>query len=79
MFSSSLNNADCSGLYCRVQALGICQGLVDAKWLESITGDDVFRDEYLLYRPGEVCATTVLNTLKSIKHTSKSHSKINKK
>ena len=43
------------GLRCRVQALGICQGLVDAKWLESITGDDVFRDEYLLYRPGEVC------------------------
>lgn len=39
----------------REQAIAIGQALVDAKWLECITStEQVFHDEYALYRPGEV-------------------------
>ena len=40
--------------------MGICQGLLDAKWLESITGEDVFRDEYVLYKAGAVSSLLIL-------------------
>ena len=39
----------------RVQAVAIGQALVDAQWLEGITSaDQIFQDEYALYKPGEV-------------------------
>ena len=39
----------------REQAKVIGQALVDAHWLECVTcQEQVFRDEYSLYRPGQV-------------------------
>ena len=43
----------CSTPY-RDQAIAIGQALLDAKWLESVTGSEMFRDDYALYREGEV-------------------------
>ncbi|XP_033114727.1 1-phosphatidylinositol 3-phosphate 5-kinase-like [Anneissia japonica] len=38
----------------RVQAVAIGQALLDAKWIECATrNEQLFRDEYALYRPGE--------------------------
>ncbi|XP_075464574.1 1-phosphatidylinositol 3-phosphate 5-kinase isoform X4 [Ascaphus truei] len=36
----------------RAQAIAICQALVDGRWLDCVTHhDQLFRDEYALYRP----------------------------
>ena len=44
-------------LYCRAQAIAIGQALVDGRWLDCVTHhDQVFRDEYALYRPLQVTA-----------------------
>lgn len=39
----------------RVQAIAIGQALVDGRWLECVSHhDQLFRDEYALYRPLQV-------------------------
>ncbi|XP_072033256.1 1-phosphatidylinositol 3-phosphate 5-kinase-like [Amphiura filiformis] len=40
----------------RDQAVAIGQALLDAMWLESVTGSELFRDEYALYKPGETAS-----------------------
>ena len=46
----------------RLQAIAIGQALLDAKWLECVTSQDqIFRDEYALYRAGEVCHKPIKN------------------
>jgi len=41
----------------RVQAIAIGQALVDGRWLECVSHhDQLFRDEYALYRPLQVKA-----------------------
>lgn len=40
----------------RAQAIAIGQALVDGRWLDCVTHhDQIFRDEYALYRPLQVC------------------------
>lgn len=40
---------------CRAQAIAIGQALVDGRWLDCVTHhDQLFRDEYALYRPLQV-------------------------
>lgn len=40
---------------CRAQAIAIGQALVDGRWLDCVThNDQLFRDEYALYRPLQV-------------------------
>lgn len=42
-------------LCCRAQAIAIGQALVDGRWLDCVTHhDQLFRDEYALYRPLQV-------------------------
>lgn len=42
-------------VFCRVQAIAIGQALVDGRWLDCVTHhDQLFRDEYALYRPLQV-------------------------
>lgn len=42
-------------LHCRAQAIAIGQALVDGRWLDCVTHhDQLFRDEYALYRPLQV-------------------------
>lgn len=49
-------------VFCRAQAIAIGQALVDGRWLDCVTHhDQVFRDEYALYRPLQV--TTPENRL----------------
>jgi len=50
----------------RAQAIAIGQALVDGRWLDCITHhDQLFRDEYALYRPLQVAAgITQLNESK---------------
>lgn len=50
----------------RAQAIAIGQALVDGRWLDCVTHhDQIFRDEYALYRPLQVsdlnyiCVTTL--------------------
>lgn len=44
-------------LFCRAQAIAIGQALVDGRWLDCVTHhDQLFRDEYALYRPLQVIA-----------------------
>lgn len=44
-------------LCCRAQAIAIGQALVDGRWLDCVTHhDQLFRDEYALYRPLQVTA-----------------------
>lgn len=45
-------------LYSRAQGVAVGQDLVDHGWIESLpaTEEDVFKDEYMLYQPGKVCA-----------------------
>lgn len=39
----------------RAQAIAIGQALVDGRWLDCVTHhDQIFRDEYALYRPLQV-------------------------
>lgn len=49
-------------IFCRVQAIAIGQALVDGRWLDCVTHhDQLFRDEYALYRPLQV--TTLDNRI----------------
>lgn len=42
-------------VFYRVQAIAIGQALVDGRWLDCVTHhDQLFRDEYALYRPLQV-------------------------
>lgn len=44
-------------VFCRAQAIAIGQALVDGRWLDCVTHhDQLFRDEYALYRPLQVAA-----------------------
>ena len=45
----------CLLIHCRAQAIAIGQALVDGRWLDCVThNDQLFRDEYALYRPLQV-------------------------
>lgn len=49
-----LKNCFCS-YTSRVQAIAIGQALVDGRWLDCVSHhDQLFRDEYALYRPLQV-------------------------
>lgn len=49
-----LKNCPCS-YTSRVQAIAIGQALVDGRWLDCVSHhDQLFRDEYALYRPLQV-------------------------
>ena len=48
----------------REQAKVIGQALVDAQWLECVTDQEQqFKDEYSLYRPGQVSMTVLFSLL----------------
>lgn len=50
-------------IFCRAQAIAIGQALVDGRWLDCVTHhDQLFRDEYALYRPLQVTASPHLKT-----------------
>lgn len=53
-FKTRLKNVLCS-YTSRVQAIAIGQALVDGRWLDCVSHhDQLFRDEYALYRPLQV-------------------------
>lgn len=50
-------------VFCRAQAIAIGQALVDGRWLDCVTHhDQLFRDEYALYRPLQVAALSQQRT-----------------
>lgn len=48
-------------LSCRAQAIALGQALVDGRWLDCVTHhDQLFRDEYALYRPLQVISDQLM-------------------
>lgn len=53
-------------LCCRAQAIAIGQALVDGRWLDCVTHhDQLFRDEYALYRPLQVINPSLTSKLRA--------------